>query len=58
MNNNERIMVSIVDSYNDEVYNVILNEKEVKFLRWLSTNSLFHDEVTYNIIEGCSEDFS
>jgi len=58
MDNNGRTMVSIRDSYNDEIYNVMLNEKEIKFLQWLSTNSLLHDEVTFNIIKSADEDFT
>lgn len=58
MDNNERTMVSIIDSYGDETFNIMLNEKEIKFLKWLSTKSLLHDEVTYNIIKNCDEDFT
>jgi hypothetical protein len=58
MDNNERTMVSIIDSYGDETFNVMLNEKEIKFLKWLSANSLLHDEVTFNIIKSCDEDFT
>lgn len=58
MDNNGRTMVSIRDSYNDEIYNIMLNEKEIKFLEWLSTNSLLHDEVTFNTIKSADADFT
>ena len=58
MNNNGRTIVNIVDDGYDEIYNILLNEKEIKFLNWLAEKSLLSRDVSYHIIEGCSEDFS
>ena len=58
MNNNGRTIVNIVDDGYDEIYNILLNEKEIKFLNWLAEKSLLSSDVSYHIIEGCSEDFS
>lgn len=58
MDNNGRTMVNIVDDGYDEIYNILLNEKEIKFLNWLAEKSLLSSDVSYHIIEGCSEDFS
>lgn len=59
MENDGRTMVSIIDcDYEETVYNILLNEKEIRFLNWLSSKSLLSSDVTYNIIKGCSEDFT
>lgn len=58
MDNNGRTMVNIVDDGYDEIYNILLNEKEIKFLNWLAEKSLLSSDVSYHVIEGCSEDFS
>ena len=58
MDNTGRTMVNIVDDGYDEIYNILLNEKEIKFLNWLAEKSLLSSDVSYHIIEGCSEDFS
>lgn len=58
MDNNERTMVSIIDCGYDRTYNILLNEKEIKFLDWLDEKSLLSNDVSYNVIKGCSEDFT
>lgn len=58
MDNNSPTMVNIIDDGYDEVYNIMLNEKEIKFLNWLAEKSLLSSDVSYNVIKGCCEDFS
>lgn len=58
MNDNGCTMVSIIDSGYDEVYNILLNEKEIRFLDWLSEKKLLSEEVSYNLIESAAADFT
>ena len=58
MDNNVATMVNIVDDGYDEVYNIMLNEKEIKFLNWLAEKSLLSCDVSYHVTKGCCEDFS
>ena len=59
-NDNTRTMVTIKDNadYDERTYTIMLNEKEIKFLQWLTSNCLLAEEVEYTIIKDCDADFS
>lgn len=59
-NNNTRTMVTIKDNadYDERTYTIMLNEKEIKFLQWLSSNCLLPEDVEYTIIKDCDADFT
>lgn len=57
---NTRTMVTIKDNsvYDEPTYTIMLNEKEIKFLQWLSSKGILPDDVEYTIIKNCDADFS
>lgn len=57
---NTRTMVTIKDNadYDERTYTIMLNEKEIKFLQWLSSKGLLPEDVECTIIKDCDADFS